>query len=458
MQVSFFFTCDQKTHPTKVHSTDKLRDAFRKIVSDVPEYYQKLRIKEMSLHGLTLDPDCTFLEMSISENDIITVECEFKESIGIKFNRQESSNVNASNTNMNAVSQSSLSNNCGPPPLAVKNIAMEYRHFPYENQANSVSYARDSTDFLGRKRQNETHSNDWSVEKGKIGEVKSKDNHSHENGLILYYITNTNYEEVKLISSEFLKQYNSQLVIHSCAGGEKITTYKVKFRSKGLHKIRMIVPKGILDFSSMFFDCANLVKVDGKLDTSQCMNFSTMFYGCSSLKNIDGLKRWNVSNAQIFFRMFYKCSSLKDLSALRTWKTRSLTNVYRMFFGCCSLEDIAGLLNWDVSNVSDFNGTFYGCSLIQNFNALKKWDVSSGQDFGYMFYDCSSIRNINGLCDWDVSKGKNFECMFKGCCSLKNVDKIEEWKMRKSANFSAMFSGCVSREELPKKIRKKIYE
>ena len=176
--------------------------------------------------------------------------------------------------------------------------------------------------------------------------------------------------------------------------------YYWNFTTTGIHTIKIIFKKKLLQCNHLFYDCNNIYKIDcsnfdcsqiidcsymfyncfslieinlGKLDFALSNDFSFMFAECHNLEKLD-VSYFNTNNSKSFFCMFCGCSKLKEINVSK-FKTTNCENIKRMFDGCSSLESI-DMLNWDMKNINNINYLFYGCiklrNIKMNFNNDKK--------------------------------------------------------------------------------------
>ena len=172
------------------------------------------------------------------------------------------------------------------------------------------------------------------------------------------------------------------------------------FKTKGIHSIKILFKKKLLqcdhlfsncdniykidcsnfdcsqiiDCSYMFFKCSSLIEINfGKLDFAFSNNFSYMFEGCSNLEKID-VSYFNTNNSKTFEGMFWLCSKLKEINVSK-FKTTNCKDINRMFFKCSSLESI-DMFHWDMKNINNIYYLFRECSKLKNirinFNNNKK--------------------------------------------------------------------------------------
>ena len=76
--VTFIFSCDQRSFDVEVKSMEKIKDVFQSIVDETPEYNMNLKIDGFLLNGRKIEPDDKFIEVGIKKFDKINVMCDFK--------------------------------------------------------------------------------------------------------------------------------------------------------------------------------------------------------------------------------------------------------------------------------------------------------------------------------------------------------------------------------------------
>ena len=89
--------------------------------------------------------------------------------------------------------------------------------------------------------------------------------------------------------------------------------YYWNFTTKGIHTIKIIFKKKLLQCNSLFFVFNNIYKIDcSNFDCSQIIDCSGMFYNCFSLIEINsGKLDFALSNN--FSQMFDRCKNLEKL-------------------------------------------------------------------------------------------------------------------------------------------------
>ena len=187
--------------------------------------------------------------------------------------------------------------------------------------------------------------------------------------------------------------------------------YYWNFTTTGIHTIKIIFKKKLLQCNYLFSNCTNIYKIDcsnfdcsqiidcsfmfyysfsvyssiieinlGKLDFALSNNFSYMFYGCNNLEKLD-VSYFNTNNSKSFEGMFYKCSKLKEINVSK-FKTTNCENINSMFSCCSSLESI-DMLNWDMKNINDIDYLFSGCKSLKNIKM--NFNNNKNLSFKYTF-------------------------------------------------------------------------
>ena len=172
--------------------------------------------------------------------------------------------------------------------------------------------------------------------------------------------------------------------------------YYWNFTTTGIHTIKIIFKKKLLQCNYLFSDCNKIYKIDcsnfdcsqiidcsymfytslstyispsvieinlGKLDFSLSNDFSYMFCGCENLEKLD-VSYFNTNNSKSFGYMFCVCSKLKEINVSK-FKTTNCENINHMFYDCFSLESI-DMLNWDMKNINNIDYLFRDCKSLKN--------------------------------------------------------------------------------------------
>ena len=261
-----------------------------------------------------------------------------------------------------------------------------------------------------------------------------------------YYITNPQYNNIKLESSNIIKKSNYQTnnqikLIYYAEHANIYDIFGEKFVSNNINNIKLIING---ENQNLVNKC-KLNKGENSIELiikRNLTNLEDMFYNISTFKNLGELNYLDTKNVINLSNMFYGCSSLSDIKFVESWDVSNVKDFSYMFDGCSSLRDITALKNWNVSNGNNFSDMFNGCTSLTDLKSLKYWNVSNGDNFSDMFNGCTSLKDIKYLANWNVSNGHYFSLMFYGCTSLSDVSPLIKWNVSNEANFSSMFLGC----------------
>ncbi|NAA59178.1 BspA family leucine-rich repeat surface protein, partial [Enterococcus mundtii] len=222
-------------------------------------------------------------------------------------------------------------------------------------------------------------------------------------------------------------------------------------------------------FSTMFYNCSNLIAVEGleKLKTGNAKSFAYMFYNCESLEMID-VSSFDTSSSTSFAYMFYNCESLEMID-VSIFDTSSSTNFASMFALCRNVKEL-DVANFDVSKAIDLSGIFQGCRSISSIDVSKfntenttnfrsmfvgytgeKLNVSNfntekATDMSFMFQNVSNITELD-VSNFQTKNVLNMEYMFSGMTSLKKLN-LKGFDVSNVEKISACFSGLASIERL----------
>ncbi|NAA04600.1 BspA family leucine-rich repeat surface protein, partial [Enterococcus mundtii] len=222
-------------------------------------------------------------------------------------------------------------------------------------------------------------------------------------------------------------------------------------------------------FSTMFYNCSNLIAVEGleKLKTGNAKSFAYMFYNCESLETID-VSSFDTSSSTSFAYMFYNCKSLEIID-VSIFDTSSSTNFASMFALCRNVKEL-DVANFDVSKAIDLSGIFQGCRSISSIDVSKfntenttnfrsmfvgytgeKLNVSNfntekATDMSFMFQNVSNITELD-VSNFQTKNVLNMEYMFSGMTSLKKLN-LKGFDVSNVEKISACFSGLASIERL----------
>lgn len=222
-------------------------------------------------------------------------------------------------------------------------------------------------------------------------------------------------------------------------------------------------------FSTMFYNCSNLIAVEGleKLKTGNAKSFALMFYNCERLETID-LSSFDTSSSTSFASMFENCVKLEKIDCSK-FKTTNSINFSKMFAFCRNVKEL-DVANFDVSKAINLSGMFQGCNSISSIDVSKfntenttnfssmfigykgtQLDVSNfntekATDMSFMFQNVSNIAELD-VSNFQMKKVKNMEYMFSAMTSLTNLN-LQGFDVSNVEKISACFSGLASIERL----------
>ena len=222
-------------------------------------------------------------------------------------------------------------------------------------------------------------------------------------------------------------------------------------------------------FSTMFYNCSNLIAVEGleKLKTWNAKSFALMFYNCENLETID-LSSFDTSSSTSFASMFENCVKLEKIDC-SNFKTTNSIDFSKMFAFCRNVKEL-DVANFDVSKAINLSGMFQGCNSISSIDVSKfntenttnfssmfigykgtQLDVSNfntekATDMSFMFQNVSNIAELD-VSNFQMKNVKNMEYMFSAMTSLTNLN-LQGFDVSNVEKISACFSGLASIERL----------
>ena len=124
---------------------------------------------------------------------------------------------------------------------------------------------------------------------------------------------------------------NSDLFINNKSYNKKINYFIPE--EKGEYKIKLIFKMNMIDYSYMFAECRNIIKINFiSLNTKIVKNMKYMFYGCENLETINSLT-FDTKNVKDMSYMFYNCKNMKDLDLL-SFDLKMNINMSYMLYNC----------------------------------------------------------------------------------------------------------------------------
>lgn len=226
----------------------------------------------------------------------------------------------------------------------------------------------------------------------------------------------------------------------------------------GMVNLRQVDFGSTVSFSVMsflFFQCRNLITVNGLVKNSTVGGASSMVSGCSELTvfpSIQGLEYINDFNSMCaacvnlkyfpsdFWKIgisatgcgssFLNCYSLETAPFIQFGS--SLTSANSMFNNCYNLKSVP-LYNF--SNVTTGNGMFDGC---RSLTSVPQFDFSKITSAASLFANCYSLKSVPAI---NVSSATSCATMFNNCNSLEECPVVTT-SNTVLTTVSQMFSGC----------------
>jgi len=241
---------------------------------------------------------------------------------------------------------------------------------------------------------------------------------NNTNVVLLKYLINPKYPQIKLFDSYFVKNNKNNCKIIYENNYYELTDY-------------FDIPKNIKN---------NILEI--KLNgINNITNASYMFYNISSLLSFDDISKCNTSNINDTGYMFYGCSSLTNLSNISGWDTSNVKTMNDMFENCSSLTSFPDISKWNTSNVTNMNCLFYGCKSLNMLPDISNWNISRVKHMNYMFCNCTSLFVLPDFSKWEISKiNRSFN--FNNCFSLAYIPDIYKWYKIDSSDSD--FKGCIN--------------
>ena len=441
--VKLTFTCDSRTHTLECSSNEIIRESVMKFIKSKPEYYKQIITKGFTLNGEKIDPDLSFFDNYVENEDNILIICDFRNSIksednliGKKRGREGRGRRGGRGGDSRNRKKSVEKGENGEENKAKKS------EICVKNEVYGTVNDKTAQDLLYKDLNVgvETEANVNLSEKTELSSPILKINE-----IILYYNINPDQLndslEEDLIYGIFYYLNKANLELYCIEDNVKIDDYKYTFKKAGEYRILLRIKGKITAFTKMFYKI-NLSKITGHLDVSFCTDFSNMFCCCERLVNIDGLKCWDVSKGTNFASMFSACKNLENLDALIKWNVGNGINFNEMFCSCYKLSNINGLSNWNMNNAVNLKLMFNACFKLKHLKPLRNWSVSKVSSMFGTFYGCYNLRRLSPLATWDVKNVVEFKYMFANCLKLSNIDALSFWNVEKGVDFFSMFCSC----------------
>ena len=148
----------------------------------------------------------------------------------------------------------------------------------------------------------------------------------------------------------------------------KMEFQKIYNFNPGIHYIKIILTKNLIDCSYMFNTCKYITDIKFiNVNSNNVINMELMFYKCYNLKNLD-ISCFNTSKVKSMYCTFAHCYKLKYLD-LTNFDVNKVENMYYMFSNCINL------INLDISSFNTNNKDILG-HIFDNTNNLQKVKVN----------------------------------------------------------------------------------
>ena len=182
------------------------------------------------------------------------------------------------------------------------------------------------------------------------------------------------------------------------------------FNNEGIHIIKIIFKKKLMDFNSMFYHCNNIIEIDcSHLDCSECVSANGMFWNCYSLKKIN-LGKLDFSLVTDFSSMFLDCKELEEID-VSNFNTKNCEDFSYMFHGCSKVK-ILDVSNFNTSKCKEITGMFRGCQNITEINMMN-WDMKNIKNINQLFLNCKKINSIKISANFNDIEIPEDNCIFE---------------------------------------------
>ena len=179
-----------------------------------------------------------------------------------------------------------------------------------------------------------------------------------------------------------------------------------------LEYIDFRIPSKASNYSSVFYNCRNLVHKDFEINWPNATDVSKAFYGNREMHN-DMSSKLNVTlrNVTSMSYMFYDCQNLRYVGNVYSERTRFTTY---MFKNCIKLESVDSIEILD--DTEDLREMFYNCNKLTTVRSIKI-EAAMTIKIDRMFYTCKSLISapeIPGIIN-------TMSGAFSYCESLKSI-------------------------------------
>ena len=151
---------------------------------------------------------------------------------------------------------------------------------------------------------------------------------------------------------------------------------------------------GLTSTAYWFFDCNNLVAIDGleNLKTDEVTSMREMFMYCDKLTSLN-LSSFNTTHVHDMSDMFYGCESLTILD-LSSFYTLNVTDMSGMFFK--NAMTVLDLSSFNTANVTNMMGMFRMCPYLTTIYVSDGWTTDNVTNGNEMFMGCPNLKGGQG--------------------------------------------------------------
>lgn len=151
---------------------------------------------------------------------------------------------------------------------------------------------------------------------------------------------------------------------------------------------------GLTSTAYWFFDCNNLVAIDGleNLKTDEVTSMREMFMYCDKLTSLN-LSSFNTTHVHDMSDMFYGCESLTILD-LSSFYTLNVTDMSGMFFK--NAMTVLDLSSFNTANVTNMMGMFRMCPYLTTIYVSDGWTTDYVTNGNEMFMGCQNLKGGQG--------------------------------------------------------------
>ena len=151
---------------------------------------------------------------------------------------------------------------------------------------------------------------------------------------------------------------------------------------------------GLTSTAYWFFDCNNLVAIDGleNLKTDEVTSMREMFMYCDKLTSLN-LSSFNTTHVHDMSDMFYGCESLTILD-LSSFYTLNVTDMSGMFFK--NAMSVLDLSSFNTANVTNMMGMFRMCPYLTTIYVSDGWTTDNVTNGNEMFMGCPNLKGGQG--------------------------------------------------------------